>query len=1136
MTRTAVCILGSLLAGAILLHGTAPVRADQPLYAFNCGGTSVTDAEGNLFDTDRAYLSGDGGYVGGSSRGPSYVLNSAAWSCRDPGLHSRMREGAEAYRFDLPAGDYILRLYFFEALVHGPRLRQFDVSVEGAPLIDDLDLGAYPGYMTAWERSFLVNVDDGTLDLEFSVDRRASLISAMAIWPADDPGQAPSTPTGFTLRPGYGMNILTWDADHDPGHALVRVARGESALGPYELVAELPAAQARYFDLDAPHGQSRHYRLSTVDAWGRESPHTLGLAATALHWSESSLDVFRLDMAQADLDSLNAHPNSDGELPALWTLNYGPTYGIDARYRGGMARFFRKKSWKIILPGDMEYLGFRALHLVANPDDIHVIKNEVSLRIFDELIPWSSGGRFVHLEFNGEYWGVYELVEEVDEDFLARRGVAPPGNLYKAYSDLRELGSEQAYPLYYDQKTGDEIGHADLMEFVQDFTAADATTLPPLLGERVDLDVFFDYYAMMVYTRQYDFISRNYYLYRDRDSARWQFIPWDMNICFRWDALPLDFGTQASPHPTGGSWNRLIDRILSVPRLRLDYARRLAALHATVLNRDHLEPLVESIFDSLAVDAAMDVHKPWYENNVYLDEAVAAIVYRMQERDDQLVTLLPDFVAEIPTVCINEVQTVPGGPEEAGRNQWSSWLELYNFGDTRVELSTLYLSPDEQLSNAVPLPTYRLEPGERRLLYLDGREDLGPMHLSLTPEPMGGTWVLMESSGEIWDRVRYGVPDAGLAEGRHPDGWVSWRRMPMTPHRSNLDLQPPLIAGSELLPATPGGDDSLRVSVSASDPAGRDLTLSFSYGIAGEAPVSLILAETSPGIWTGVAPPVGAAGELRWWVHAENDLDLATNDPPGAPHYFHSVTLSAGQGALSLNELMADNDGVIFDEMGQYEDWLEIHNAGTDTVDLAGYGLSDDPATPMKWLFPDDPASRVPPGDWLLVWADEDAGDGPLHANFKLSRSGESLLLSAPDGTVLDQVDFGAQSTDVSYGREADGELPWVVQALPSPAAANVGGGLAALETPSFRVWPNPFNPELRIDLVLPRPGFLRLAVYDLRGRRVRQLHAGSLPAGAHVFRWDGRDGAGRTLGSGIYFARLEASGRTHSHKLLLLK
>ncbi len=656
-----------------------PALADLPIYAINCGGQSELDAEGVLFEADRPYLSG-AGYVGGVAKWPSYVVNSAAWSTRDPVLHYSLRMGMTAYRFDLLPGEYLLRLYWLDSLAHGPRLRIFDVNAEGLPLITGLDLGADPGFMIAREQNFLISVTDGTLDLEFSALRGAPLLSAVAVWAANDPGQAPAPPVDFSLLPGYGMNIITWEADYDPSLAFLRVESAESIGGPFSTLVETRPSAARYFDPSPPAGVERWYRLSMVDCWGRASVPTTALSARAEHWSASDLAVFRLSVDEGTLDSLNADPYGDEEYPILCSLDGGPYYSVDARYRGGMARMFRKKSWKIELPGQLDYLGLRDLHLVANPDDIHLIKNEVSLRIFDDLIPWSSGGSFIHLQLNGEYWGVYQLVEEVDEEFLARRAVSLPGTLYKAYSDMRALSSQGSYAAFYEQKAGPELGHADLIAFIEGLAEVGQAELPAFLEANLDLDSFFDYYAMMIYTRQFDFISRNYYLYRNRDSARWQFIPWDMNLAFHWDDLPLDFASQDSPHWVGGSWNRLIDKVLSVPRLRLEYAHRLADLNAGVLNRDHLSPMVESVYDSLARDAAVDVHKAWYELNDYLEQAATLTNFRLGERDEQLVTMLPEFMATIPTVCVNELQVVPGGAAVGGRNQWSSWLELYNFG------------------------------------------------------------------------------------------------------------------------------------------------------------------------------------------------------------------------------------------------------------------------------------------------------------------------------------------------------------------------------------------------------------------------------------------------------------------------
>jgi hypothetical protein len=83
---------------------------------------------------------------------------------------------------------------------------------------------------------------------------------------------------------------------------------------------------------------------------------------------------------------------------------------------------------------------------------------------------------------------------------------------------------------------------------------------------------------------------------------------------------------------------------------------------------------------------------------------------------------------------------------------------------------------------------------------------------------------------------------------------------------------------------------------------------------------------------------------------------------------------------------------------------------------------------------------------------------------------------------------------------------------------------------------PNPFNPSTRLDFDLPSPASVRLAVYDLRGARVRVLEDGSLPAGRYSRSWDGRDDAGAPAASGVYFFQLEAGEQSARQKGILLK
>ena len=124
-----------------------------------------------------------------------------------------------------------------------------------------------------------------------------------------------------------------------------------------------------------------------------------------------------------------------------------------------------------------------------------------------------------------------------------------------------------------------------------------------------------------------------------------------------------------------------------------------------------------------------------------------------------------------------------------------------------------------------------------------------------------------------------------------------------------------------------------------------------------------------------------------------------------------------------INELMAANTKSITDPQGDHEDWLELHNITDKTVNLTGMYLTDKIDNLTKWEFPED--TSIPPKGYLIVWLDEDgkAKDG-LHANFKLSRTGETLLLvdtDARENRVIDLISFGNQERDTAIGRLPNG-------------------------------------------------------------------------------------------------------------------
>ena len=102
---------------------------------------------------------------------------------------------------------------------------------------------------------------------------------------------------------------------------------------------------------------------------------------------------------------------------------------------------------------------------------------------------------------------------------------------------------------------------------------------------------------------------------------------------------------------------------------------------------------------------------------------------------------------------------------------------------------------------------------------------------------------------------------------------------------------------------------------------------------------------------------------------------------------------------------MADNVGTIADSSGNFSDWFELYNPGSNTVNLTGYFLSDTLTNSTQREIP--PGTTIPAGGYLLVWADnttEQLIDGDLHVKFSLSKNGEAIALFAPDGVLIDGV------------------------------------------------------------------------------------------------------------------------------------
>ena len=170
---------------------------------------------------------------------------------------------------------------------------------------------------------------------------------------------------------------------------------------------------------------------------------------------------------------------------------------------------------------------------------------------------------------------------------------------------------------------------------------------------------------------------------------------------------------------------------------------------------------------------------------------------------------------------------------------------------------------------------------------------------------------------------------------------------------------------------------------------------------------------------------------------------------------------------LVINEVCASNSNTIEDQYGDASDWIELFNSGENTISLANYFLSDNPDDLQKWAFPDE---EIASEERLLVFASSRNEFGTFHhTNFKLSATGESVILSKIDGSIIDRIDFPALDTDQSIGRLQDGTPDWVLFDVPTPNLSNdLSEGTGFTSSPSWGIQEHFFDNNVAITLDHP--------------------------------------------------------------------
>ncbi len=189
-------------------------------------------------------------------------------------------------------------------------------------------------------------------------------------------------------------------------------------------------------------------------------------------------------------------------------------------------------------------------------------------------------------------------------------------------------------------------------------------------------------------------------------------------------------------------------------------------------------------------------------------------------------------------------------------------------------------------------------------------------------------------------------------------------------------------------------------------------------------------------------------------------------------------------GDIILNEFMASNNSIESDQDGEFDDWIELYNRGDEDVNISGYYLSDNEENLSKYAIPD--GTTLAANEYLIIWADEDGSQDGLHANFKLSKSGETILLMDRDTSILDSIVYNNQDDDISYARLPNGTGSFQ-KSEPTFNANNDFASSIEDIIPEERlvIYPNPTTDKVSLQLLTNGQKLNDIVISDMLGNSI---------------------------------------------------
>jgi hypothetical protein len=674
-------------------------------------------------------------------------------------------------------------------------------------------------------------------------------------------------------------------------------------------------------------------------------------------------------------------------------------------------------------------------------------------------------GQFYNLYLNGIYWGIHYVHERPDDDFAA------------SY-----LGGDNTdYDVVRNTTDGTEIVAGDLTAWNTALSLANSgltnNAQYEQLQQYVDVDNLIDYMIVNHWADNTDWPQHNWYVIRQRaPGAGFKFIVWDAEITL------LTPGENVTTGNAAGSPAQIYNALRNNAEFQLRFADHLQK-HLSpggVLYTDPANPIPDPTHPERNVPASIYMKRITEITNAVVDESARWGGY----------SLTTNYTRNLH--WLREMNNLLGYTNTAGNTanyfptRSATLLGQYKAIGLFPNISAPVLN---QLGGNVPagFALTMVSPNTGGTIYYttNGTDPRVYGSGAVTPGALiytNGNPLVLNSSLIVNARVLSAGTWSALSAGTFTVGSLG------VPLRiTELMYNPVGGANFEFLEVQNIGATPLDVS-GFSFSAGINFV--FPNGTIIQPGAVLVIANNgSPSAWATRYPGVSVlgyyggnlnnGGELVAIVDASGRLvtevtynnaggwptaangggySLELIDPYGdlnSPANWRASSVVNGMpgfapvtpppGNIVLNEIAADNQASV-QNGGNFPDWLEIYNSGTNATNISNWSLSDS-GNARSFVFSNN--TTIAAGGYLVVWCDTATNAPGLHTGFSLAKSGDQVFLYDANTNRVDAISFGQQITDLSLGR-VNGL--WQLT-IPTTNAPNVAATLDVSTNVSINEW-----------------------------------------------------------------------------------